>query len=157
MTRVSGPPPPARTDAPQPPFATPEEAQDAYYAAFSATDVAAMAEVWGDDADTLCIHPGGGLLKGKEAVMQSWMEIFAGAQPPSIEVEPVATRDSGDLAIRVLVESIRPNGRPTESVSKVLATNVFRLEDGSWRLVQHHASLPLRVAPSASTAKHRVH
>ena len=155
MTRASAPPPPGPADAPRPPFATPEAAQEAYYAAFSATDVAAMAAVWGEDA--ICIHPGGGLLKGKQAVMQSWMEIFAGAHPPSIEVEAVAARDCGDLAIRVLVESIRPNGQPAEAASQVLATNVFLLVDGSWCLVQHHASLPLRVAPSANTASHRVH
>jgi ketosteroid isomerase-like protein len=153
---TSAPVGPPRIPVAAPPFVTPEAAQDAFYAAFAATDLDAMALVWGDDPDTLCIHPGGGLLRGKAAVMSSWMEIFAGAEPPSIAVEPVVARDSGDLAIRVLTESIRPNGRPAEAASRVLATNVFRLLGGSWHLVQHHASLPLRIHP-ATTPDHRVH
>jgi ketosteroid isomerase-like protein len=107
-------------------FPTPEAAQDAFYAAFAATDLGAMAEVWGEDS--LCIHPGGGPLKDKAAVMQSWMEIFSAAQPPSIEVEPVVGMTSGDLAVRVLVELIRPNGRPTEAASRVWRP----MSSGSW-------------------------
>ncbi len=140
-----------------PPFPTPEAAQDAFYAAFAATDLVAMAEIWEEDTETLCIHPGGGPLKGKAAVMQSWMEIFSAAQPPSIEVEPVTSMTSGDLAVRVLVELIRPNGRPAEAPSRVLATNVFRFREGSWRLVEHHASLPLRVRPQQGDPDQRVH
>jgi ketosteroid isomerase-like protein len=142
---------------PRPPFPTPEAAQDAFYAAFAATDLAAMAEVWGEESESLCIHPGGGPLKGKAAVMQSWMEIFSAAQPPSIEVEPVTGMTSGDLAVRVLVELIRPNGHPAEAASRVLATNVFRFREGSWYLVEHHASLPLRVRPHADDPGQRLH
>jgi ketosteroid isomerase-like protein len=151
------PVPSGATPTAGPPFPTPEAAQEAFYAAFAATDLAAMAEVWGEDNESLCIHPGGGPLQGKAAVMQSWMEIFSAAQPPSIEVEPVVGMTSGDLAVRVLVELIRPNGSPAEDASRVLATNVFRFRDGSWRLVEHHASLPLRAQPTAGDPDYRVH
>jgi ketosteroid isomerase-like protein len=150
-------PPAATSQGPRPPFSTPEAAQDAFYAAFAATDLAAMAEVWADEVDSLCIHPGGGLLKGKAAVMQSWMEIFSTAQPPSIEVEPVTGMTSGDLAVQVLVELIRPNGRSAEPAAQVLATNVFRFLNGSWHLVEHHASLPLRAPPQPDAPDHRLH
>jgi ketosteroid isomerase-like protein len=149
--------PPASIERAGPPFATPEAAQEAFYAAFAATDFAAMAKVWRDDPDTLCIHPGGGLLKGTTAVMQSWMEIFSAAQPPTIDIEPVTGMTSGDLAVRVLVELIRPNGQLSESATRVLATNVFRFMDGSWLLVEHHASLPLRVGPQPDQPDHRLH
>lgn len=150
-------PPPRTSPSPRPPFLTPEAAEEAFYAAFAATDLAAMAEVWGEAPETLCIHPGGGPLQGKAAVMQSWMEIFSAAQPPTIEVEPVASMKSGDLAVRVLLESIRPNASPAEAVNRVLATNVYWFQDGSWRLVEHHASLPLRVRPQAGDPDHRLH
>jgi ketosteroid isomerase-like protein len=154
MTKAASGPPPIPEDAP--PFATPEAAQDAFYAAFDATNLDAMSLVWGDGPDILCIHPGGGLLMGKAAVIRSWQEIFAGAEPPSITIEPLAAMGSGDLAIRVLTESIRPNGRAAETATRVLATNVFQLQEGSWQLVQHHASLPLRI-DTAATPDHRVH
>jgi uncharacterized protein (TIGR02246 family) len=149
--------PPSGPTVQGPPFLTPEAAQDAFYAAFAATDLAAMAEVWGEETESLCIHPGGGPLKGKAAVMESWVEIFSAAQPPSVEVEPLTGMTSGDLAVRVLVELIRPNGRPAEAASRVLATNVFQRRDGSWRLIEHHASLSLRVRPEAGDPDHRVH
>jgi len=141
----------------KPPFATPDAAEAAFYAAFAATDLGIMAGVWDDGEDTLCIHPGGGLLQGRAAVMQSWMEIFSGARPPTIEVEPVTTLVSGDLAVHVRTESIRPNGQPAEQASRVLATNVFRRRGGSWYLVVHQASLPLRVRPARGTGDHRIH
>jgi uncharacterized protein (TIGR02246 family) len=141
----------------QPPFATPEAAEAAFYAAFAATDLKTMAGVWDDGDDTLCIHPGGGLLQGRAAVMQSWMEIFSGARPPTIEVETVTTLVSGDIAVHVRAESIRPNGQPAEQASRILATNVFRRRDGSWRLVAHQASLPLRVRSAQGALDHRVH
>ncbi len=149
--------PPALHPAPRPPFATPEAAEEGFYAAFAAIDPAAMAEVWAEDPDTLCIHPGGGLLQGKAAVMQSWMEIFSAAQPPTIEVELISARTQGDLAVRVLLESIRPSGGPAETASRVLTTHVFRLLDGSWYLVQHHASLPLRAGPQGGDPERRLH
>jgi len=151
------PPPAAKTLAGRAPFATPEEAQEAFYAAFAATDLEAMAEVWGDASDSLCIHPGGGLLLGTTAIMQSWMEIFSAAEPPSVAVEPVTSMTSGDLAVRVVVELIRPNGRPREAPSRVLATNVFRCRNDSWHLVGHHASLPLRVRAQGSDPDARLH
>jgi hypothetical protein len=61
------------------------------------------------------------------------------------------------LAVRVLLESIRPNGRPAEAASLVVATNVFRLLDGSWLLVEHHASLPLRAGPEGGDSGRRLH
>jgi ketosteroid isomerase-like protein len=149
--------PPAAAPGPRPPFPTPEAAEEAFYAAFAALDLEGMAEIWEDGPQTLCVHPGGGMLLGKAAVIQSWMEIFAGAQPPTIEVELVSSMTSGDLAVRVQAELIRPNGRPTEEASRVLATNVLRFRDGSWRLVEHHASLPLRVRPQQDDPDHRLH
>ncbi|HSQ08608.1 MAG TPA: nuclear transport factor 2 family protein, partial [Chromatiaceae bacterium] len=94
---------------------------------------------------------------GRAAVMQSWMEIFSGARPPTIEVEPVTTLVSGDVAVHVRTESIRPNGQPEEQASRVLATNVFRRRGGSWYLVVHQASLPLRVRPARGAGDHQIH
>ena len=40
-------------------------------------------------------------------------------------------------------EYINPASDSSASPSVILATNVFRLIDGDWYLVEHHASLPL--------------
>lgn len=141
----------------RPRYVTAEAAEAAFYAAFSAMDLEAMAGVWDEGDDTLCIHPGGGLLRGLAAVLQSWREIFSGARPPTVEVQPVTTLVGGDVAVHVRTELIRPNGQPAEKASRVLAINVFRRREGSWRLVTHQASLPLRDPPPQDDPNRRLH
>jgi ketosteroid isomerase-like protein len=59
-------------------FATPEDAEVAFYAAFERGDVEAMMTVWAeDDQAIVCVHPLGPVLAGREAVKQSWQTIFA--------------------------------------------------------------------------------
>jgi ketosteroid isomerase-like protein len=124
-------------------FNTPEEAEAAFYEAFRSIDLERMAAVWSDGDKVLCIHPGSGLLRGRQAVMQSWMEIFSGSEPPIVEFRVVDEFTTGDLAVRLVEERIRPRGKPASAANRVLATNVYLREGGSWRLVDHHASLPL--------------
>ncbi len=50
---------------------------------------------------------------------------------------------------RLVEERIRPRGEPASAATRVLATNLYQRERGSWRLVAHHASLPLVKARGA--------
>lgn len=126
-----------------PRFATPAAVEAAFYAAFAATDLDAMEAVWAPGLHTLCIHPGGPLLRGKPAVIQSWMEIFSGAEPPVVEHDLIESFEGKDLCVRLVEERIRPRGRPPEDANLVLATNVYVLDAHGWHLGEHHASLPL--------------
>jgi hypothetical protein len=124
-------------------FDTPEAAEAAFYAAFTAIDLELMAAVWASGDRALCIHPGSGLLQGKGSVMQSWIEIFSGAAPPLVEYRIIKDFSTSDLAVRVVEEHIRPRDKPAEAASRVLATNVYLRQGSSWHLAEHHASLPL--------------
>jgi ketosteroid isomerase-like protein len=137
-------------------FATSHQAELAFYRAFEALDLDHMGQIWSDAADTLCIHPGGGLLHGKTAIMQSWAEILGGAEKPAISIRPIQQLQGLDLAVHLTEESIRPRGQGTGDATRVLATNVYRREQGGWRLVEHHASLPL-VRTRAGEAKRDLH
>ena len=46
-------------------FATPQEAEAAFYAALLKRDVEAMMAVWAEDAHIACIHPLGALSIGR--------------------------------------------------------------------------------------------
>lgn len=142
---------------PNKPFDTPEAAEAAFYAAFSTLDVALMSTVWADGEGVLCIHPGGGLLQGKHAVIQSWTEIFSGGEPPRIEHRYIDGYGVEGLEVRVVEERIRPRGRPPGAANRVLATNVYRNTGGSWRMVEHHASLPLVDEEDESRDEKRLH
>lgn len=138
-------------------FATPAAAEAAFYAAFAAVDREAMEAVWAPGEHTLCIHPGGGLRRGRQAVIQSWMEIFSGTSPPSIQHRLIASFETRGLAVRLVEELIRPHGAPPEAATRVLATNVFIREGGSWRIVEHHASLPLVPPRGGDEDERRLH
>ena len=47
-------------------------ANEAFYAAFRAGDMDAMAALWAEDHAVVCLHPGAGPIHGREAVLESW-------------------------------------------------------------------------------------
>ena len=79
---------------------------------------------------------------GPEAIIQSWAQIFASAAPPEIAFRILERVLTSDLAVHVVEERIRPS-RGEGAETKVLATNVYRRADDRWRMIVHHASLPL--------------
>ena len=116
--------------------------ESAFYAAFADRDVKAMRRVWADDARALCIHPGGSLLRGTAAILQSWAEILSGAAPPEIRHHEIQRLAAGDLAVHTVEELIRP-AHSGQAPTRVIATNIYVRTTSGWRLLAHHASLPL--------------
>lgn len=115
------------------------ECERAFYQAFARCDIEGMARVWGEEGIS-CIHPGGGLLKGREAVLQSWAQILAAAIPPSVRVHILSRIGGDELAVHLVQEHISSAG--AEEAAIVLATNVFRRGEDGWRMLAHHASVP---------------
>jgi ketosteroid isomerase-like protein len=137
-------------------FASADAAQAAFYQAFQDLDVDLMGEVWSDVDGVLCLHPGGDLLQGREAVLQSWLEIFGNAEPPSIDFRPLQQLERSGIAIHLVEESIKARrGSPGEG-TRVIATNVFVERDGGWYMIEHHASVPL-IRPKPRRSGPRLH
>jgi len=114
------------------------EANEAFYVAFSRGDYAAMSELWARLAPVACLHPGARLLSGRQAVLASFREILAAAPGWNMVSRNAAVHLLGNAAFVTCVEA---NG---EQPAHLAATNVFVLEDGSWKMVHHHAG-PLSV------------
>jgi hypothetical protein len=138
-------------------FDSPEAAEAAFYAAFAATDLGAMGRVWLDGERAVCVHPGGGLLMGKGAVMQSWSEILTGAAPPRIEYRLINRIEAADLRVHLVEERIQAGGDPAGTPNLVIATNVYTRGAAGWNLLAHHASLPLMPGRSAKGSARRLH
>jgi ketosteroid isomerase-like protein len=134
-------------------------ANAAFYSAFEAGDLDAMADVW-EHSDRIAVtHPGWPTLRGWPSVAGSWDAIFRNT--PYIQF--VLTGDdvvvSGDVAWVTLDENIlqatgSPGGGAVDSEelsgARVAAVNVFvRTRDG-WRMVLHHGSPVSAGAPDAS-------
>ena len=120
-------------------FATPQEAEEAFYAAFAQGDLGAMARVWAEDDSVVCVHPGGDCWRGREGVLESWRQIFAGGGPLRFEVEAVSLVHDKALAVHCLYESIA-HGPRLEHRARAFATNAYRLTQSGWRMILHHAS-----------------
>lgn len=134
-------------------FATPQEAEAAFYNAFEQGDVKAMMEVWANDDNAVCIHPGGPRLHGLQAIKKSWQIIFVNQMRLKfILSDNLRTQDSL-IAVHLVKENIE-----IENILQgvMLATNIYHFVDGSWRLILHHASPEPPLQETAETI-HTMH
>jgi ketosteroid isomerase-like protein len=120
--------------------ATAEAAERAFYAAMADGDLDRMMALWADDDAAVCNHPGGSRLIGREAILASFREIFAGGGVRSAGAGVPAGR-IGDVAVHSLIERIAVDGRGGTETVEVVATNVFVRSGGGWRILVHHAGV----------------
>ncbi len=106
--------------------------------------------VWADSATICCIHPLGGVLLGPDKVRASWADIFSAPVPRKLEIERLQVLQLGDVAIHIVLETVvLPANYPR--VMPIAAANTFRLLNGVWKMVIHHASPIGYVEPTNST------
>lgn len=110
-----------------------------FYEALATGDFDLMQKVWSNTDDVTCIHPGWGSIFGRQSVMRSWETILQ--SPPQIACTEPRGFVSGDSAYVIAYENLG-DGR-------LIATNLFRLEDDQWKMIHHQAG----VARPASTAQ----
>lgn len=120
-------------------FSTPEEAEHAFYEALEQADLAQMMEVWADDEEIICLHPGGRRLVGHDAVHASWQEIFANGPVPIRPIHLHAVQ-SMMSCVHTVVEQMLVETARGHHIVNCYATNVFHKGPAGWRLVLHHAS-----------------
>ncbi|HKK04255.1 MAG TPA: nuclear transport factor 2 family protein [Gammaproteobacteria bacterium] len=133
-------------------FATAQEAETAFYAAFQRADLDAMQAVWLAADYVECIHPMGERLRGIEAVMAGWRRILEPGPVMSFELADVGYTQSGTLSIHTVTENITLRQGDQHLHSRVLATNIYVLTQAGWRLMLHHASPMPNREPEASPA-----
>lgn len=103
-----------------------------FYRAFTNRDMAGMEQVWAREAPVLCLHPGWTLLRGRDAVLESWRQILAGPDAPHVACHDDQAFLFGEVGIVTCEEELEGGS--------LAATNMFVKEDGRWRLVHHQAS-----------------
>jgi uncharacterized protein (TIGR02246 family) len=130
-------------------FASAQDVEAAFYEALERADLDAMMEVWADDEEVVCIHPGGPRLAGYERVRESWTQIFASRQRLQVRLADQSVVQGMMFAIHSLHEVITVVGenRPRAPVA---VTNVYVRTSNGWRMAAHHAS-PAPDVPAAAT------
>jgi ketosteroid isomerase-like protein len=122
-------------------YEDPAAAEQAFYDAFRQLDLAQMKEVWMDSDDASCIHPGGELLQGSEAILKSWAAMFNDSMPPRVDHRLIQASSDNHLAVHTFEEKVSSGAGHRRAI--ILATNIYAWASDGWRLLAHHASLPL--------------
>ena len=116
-------------------------ANEAFYAAFRAADFEAMEGLCAKRRKVSVTHPNGPGIDARDAVMESWFRILIAGDPPQVRAfnpTVIATARTGLVICREELGG-----------ASLVATNVFVLEDGQWRMTSHQASrLPAPVQQS---------
>ena len=120
-------------------FPTPQDAESAFYEALEAADLEAMMEVWADDEDIVCVHPGGPRLAGFEQVRASWAQIFGSGQRLKVRITNQVALSGMMLAIHSVHENIVVQGE-SRPRAPVAATNAYLRTANGWRMILHHGS-----------------
>ncbi len=133
-------------------FLTSDEAEAAFYAAFSAADVDAMMRVWAPGVAIACIHPAGPRLEGSAAIRASWAHILGDPVLRAFELRGQLILGDDEFRIHSVEENITVPG--TAFVAPpVLATNVYQRLDDGWYMVLHHGGVaPARLPAQADTS-----
>lgn len=120
------------------------EASGQFYAALNRMlngDADALADVWSHSAGVTTMHPIGGREVGWTEVGGSWEQVAQLASDGHVALSDQLIQFAGELAYEVGTEQgeAKLGGRHVSIEHRV--TNIYRREDGAWKIVHHHTDL----------------
>lgn len=125
------------------------KANQRFYAAFKALNMAEMEAVWSHDDAVECVQPGWDLLFGWEEVRDRWARIFANTKRAQVVLSNVWVRVEGKVGWVACTARVTTAFSDGFDQAVVQATNIFVEREGQWLLVAHHAS-PLPTSSSST-------
>jgi ketosteroid isomerase-like protein len=100
-----------------------------------------MADIWSHAVTVTAMHPIGGRQVGWDKVRESFEQVAQIASEGRIRLDEQMIQVVGDLAYELGVE----RGQATFAGQQVTldhrVTNVYRRQEGSWRIVHHHTDI----------------
>ncbi len=123
--------------------ATQDEVRSAnasFYRALEHRDMEELGRVWSHQDDIKCVHPGWRLLRGWPAIRTSFGRRFEEVDFQKYGVEDQFIDIHGHIAAVTMTEVILLQKKGVTSEMRIQATNVYRREGATWKLILHHAS-----------------
>lgn len=121
------------------------EAANGFYVALNAMftgDLTRMMDVWSHAEDVTYMGPAGGFQIGWAQVLSSWKQQAAMKLGGKVRPDGMQVTVGRDLAVTHNFErgeNVNAQGK-REKVS-IRATNLFRKENGTWKMIGHHTDL----------------
>lgn len=120
-----------------------EQASDQFYAALNqmvATgDAGPVTAVWSQSQAGSTMHPIGGREIGRDQVLAAWEQAgpaFSGGKASAHDLVVIPLCD--DVAYTVGIERFEGKMGGETVRGEWRATNIYRREDGGWKIVHHH-------------------
>lgn len=109
-----------------------------FYRAFAASDYQSLVACWSSSEQISVTHPGSSAIHGRKAVLKGWQLILENSGGKGIRCTHTKAYVFQGFAYVICEELVNE--------SRLNATNIFVLEQGSWRMVHHQASVNNEVA-----------
>ncbi|MDD3354428.1 nuclear transport factor 2 family protein [Zoogloea sp.] len=120
-------------------FATPDDAEAAFYAALARADVGGVMAIWSEEEEVVCVHPASIRLVGLYAIRESWRQVFASGARITVSTTHPVRWVSATTAVHSVHQHVHVEG-DDRLHPLIIATNVFSRGARGWRLVMHHAA-----------------
>jgi uncharacterized protein (TIGR02246 family) len=120
-------------------FATAAAVEEAFYEALEAGDVETVMQLWSEDEEVVCVHPGGIRAVGVSAVRATMQNILSNG---GIDIRPTEVRihQSATMAVHHLIEQVLINGDRGTEVVQIAATNIYVNGPSGWQLYLHQST-----------------
>ena len=135
------------------------EVEAAFYDALNRGDIDTLMQLWADDDEIVCVHPGGPRLHGHAAIQASWEAIL---QQGGLQIRPSQLYEAHNLmsAVHTVIEGgtgVAGHGELGQQPAHLVATNVYLKTPQGWRMVLHHVSVAPGPVPSGMPATSSLH
>jgi hypothetical protein len=128
------------------------KANERFYTAFESLDIKQMENVWANKTDIQCGHPGWRILRGRDAVLESWRRIFENTPSIRFMLTDIAIEIHGSLAWVTLYENLNSALEGQNVSATILTTNIFEKGPEGWRMIHHHGSSVAQEPPTESSS-----
>lgn len=131
------------------------QANQNFYSAFESLDITKMEKVWLKENYIQCFHPGWAMLRGWDAVMESWRRIFENTEEMRFKLTEAQVEIRDSLAWMTLYENLTSRAGTETGTGLILATNVFEKRPEGWFMIHHHGSVVMEPSgPASPTTVH---
>ncbi len=126
------------------------EVNTRFYKALGTRDLELMGTVFVHDDRAGCMHPGWVMLKGWEAIRQSWENVFDPRDQLEIKLHNLTVELEGDAAWVTCIQELLYINREPVMMNVSVSTNIFEKNGSQWKMVIHQAS-PMPISAQQET------